>query len=195
MLSLQGNTAPYLQNAYVRIQSIFRKADSAWITHSRISRITLGQPAELVLAKRLCPVRRSRPHHPERLPPEHPRQLPLRIGQQLPRLLRSLPRPEIRRARSQLPPRLVSAHRPHSPARPRLARHRSARSHVSRWQRRPAGRDGSQASCLTRPTGFQPVGPTSTPPPDYCPRATEIAGANGEGSVVQMQNREAVRGL
>lgn len=26
MLSLQGNTAPYLQNAYVRIQSIFRKA-------------------------------------------------------------------------------------------------------------------------------------------------------------------------
>ncbi|MBA2269483.1 MAG: arginine--tRNA ligase [Chthoniobacterales bacterium] len=27
MLSLQGNTAPYLQNAYVRIQSIFRKAE------------------------------------------------------------------------------------------------------------------------------------------------------------------------
>jgi arginyl-tRNA synthetase len=26
MLSLQGNTAPYLQNAYVRIESIFRKA-------------------------------------------------------------------------------------------------------------------------------------------------------------------------
>ena len=29
MLSLQGNTAPYLQNAYVRIQSIFRKASPA----------------------------------------------------------------------------------------------------------------------------------------------------------------------
>src|SRR5881628_2537860 len=28
MLSLQGNTAPYLQNAYVRIRSIFRKADA-----------------------------------------------------------------------------------------------------------------------------------------------------------------------
>ena len=26
MLSFQGNTAPYLQNAYVRIRSIFRKA-------------------------------------------------------------------------------------------------------------------------------------------------------------------------
>ena len=25
MLSLQGNTAPYLQNAYVRVRSIFRK--------------------------------------------------------------------------------------------------------------------------------------------------------------------------
>jgi arginyl-tRNA synthetase len=29
MLALQGNTAPYLQNAYVRIQSIFRKAGAA----------------------------------------------------------------------------------------------------------------------------------------------------------------------
>ena len=27
MLALQGNTAPYLQNAYVRIRSIFRKAE------------------------------------------------------------------------------------------------------------------------------------------------------------------------
>src|SRR6201999_1693589 len=29
MLSFDGNTAPYLQNAYVRIQSIFRKAEGA----------------------------------------------------------------------------------------------------------------------------------------------------------------------
>ncbi len=28
MLSLHGNTAPYLQNAYVRIRSIFRKAEA-----------------------------------------------------------------------------------------------------------------------------------------------------------------------
>lgn len=53
MLSLHGNTAPYLQNAYVRIQSIFRKADSPPITDHR-SPITLEQPAELTLAKRLC---------------------------------------------------------------------------------------------------------------------------------------------
>src|SRR5438067_4113862 len=30
MLSFQGNTAPYLQNAYVRIRSIFRKLDAPW---------------------------------------------------------------------------------------------------------------------------------------------------------------------
>ncbi|MFV0338287.1 MAG: arginine--tRNA ligase [Chthoniobacterales bacterium] len=30
MLSFQGNTAPYLQNAYVRIRSIFRKLTTAW---------------------------------------------------------------------------------------------------------------------------------------------------------------------
>lgn len=50
MLSLHGNTAPYLQNAYVRIQSIFRKAGD--VTPS--SNISLGEPAEFVLAKRLC---------------------------------------------------------------------------------------------------------------------------------------------
>jgi arginyl-tRNA synthetase len=50
MLSFQGNTAPYLQNAYVRIQSIFRKASDA----APSANISLGEPAELILAKRLC---------------------------------------------------------------------------------------------------------------------------------------------
>lgn len=53
MLSFQGNTAPYLQNAYVRIQSIFRKADLLPLTCNN-SAITLSDPAELILAKRLC---------------------------------------------------------------------------------------------------------------------------------------------
>lgn len=65
MLSLHGNTAPYLQNAYVRIRSIFRKADvaaplgrgesrrrSAVATNS--VKLVLIDPAELDLAKRLC---------------------------------------------------------------------------------------------------------------------------------------------
>src|SRR5205809_6928691 len=51
MLSLQGNTAPYLQNAYVRIRSIFRKAGESAPT---IDELTLGSSAESTLAKRLC---------------------------------------------------------------------------------------------------------------------------------------------
>jgi len=51
MLSFQGNTAPYLQNAYVRIKSIFRKAGEQ---KGVAASIHLTEPAELVLAKRLC---------------------------------------------------------------------------------------------------------------------------------------------
>ncbi len=51
MLSLHGNTAPYLQNAYVRICSIFRKAGEA---ASKIDKLILTEPAEIDLAKRVC---------------------------------------------------------------------------------------------------------------------------------------------
>jgi arginyl-tRNA synthetase len=62
MLSLHGNTAPYLQNAYVRIQSIFRKdvatslRDASETGHRPVATtaIALFDPAELALAKRLC---------------------------------------------------------------------------------------------------------------------------------------------
>src|SRR6266446_3731600 len=50
MLSLRGNTAPYLQNAYVRIRSIFRKAGEA---APKIDELILSEPAELDLAKRV----------------------------------------------------------------------------------------------------------------------------------------------
>ena len=51
MLSLHGNTAPYLQNAYVRIRSIFRKAGES---APKIDKLILSEPAEINLAKRLC---------------------------------------------------------------------------------------------------------------------------------------------
>jgi len=51
MLSLQGNTAPYLQNAYVRIRSIFRKAGES---APKIEKLVLADSAEINLAKRLC---------------------------------------------------------------------------------------------------------------------------------------------
>jgi arginyl-tRNA synthetase len=49
MLSFQGNTAPYLQNAYVRIHSIFRKSDAVPAT----SFVRLDLPEERTLALRL----------------------------------------------------------------------------------------------------------------------------------------------
>jgi len=50
MLSFQGNTAPYLQNAYVRIRSIFRKLDGAFTAPAALA---LTEPAEQTLAKKL----------------------------------------------------------------------------------------------------------------------------------------------
>lgn len=49
MLSFDGNTAPYLLNAYVRIRSIFRKAQEAGITASQGS-FSLDTPEERALA-------------------------------------------------------------------------------------------------------------------------------------------------
>ena len=51
MLSLHGNTAPYLQNAYVRIRSIFRKAGNPPL---KIGKLIFADAAEINLAKRLC---------------------------------------------------------------------------------------------------------------------------------------------
>jgi arginyl-tRNA synthetase len=51
MLALQGNTAPYLQNAYVRIRSIFRKAEQP---PPKIDKLILSDEAEINLAKKVC---------------------------------------------------------------------------------------------------------------------------------------------
>ena len=51
MLALQGNTAPYLQNAYVRIRSIFRKAGEP---PPKAVNFVLNAAAEINLAKKLC---------------------------------------------------------------------------------------------------------------------------------------------
>ena len=52
MLALQGNTAPYLQYAYARIRSIFRKAQDAGFK-PEISEFKLAAPEEFALAKHL----------------------------------------------------------------------------------------------------------------------------------------------
>ena len=50
MLALQGNTAPYLQYAYTRIRSIFRKGETMDFSTAKIM---LSAPEELALAKHL----------------------------------------------------------------------------------------------------------------------------------------------
>ena len=73
MLSFDGNTAPYLQNAHVRVHGIFRKARSIGLDPTKIdhARIRLDTPHELSLAKHLLRlgevleivVRELKPHH------------------------------------------------------------------------------------------------------------------------------------
>ncbi|HEX4640347.1 MAG TPA: arginine--tRNA ligase [Chthoniobacterales bacterium] len=58
MLSFQGNTAPYLQNAYVRIRSIFRKSGEEFVAPERIS---LSAAEERNLALSLCQFAESVP--------------------------------------------------------------------------------------------------------------------------------------
>lgn len=50
MLSLSGDTAPYLQNSYVRVRSIFRKIDSQYVATQEL---TLKEEAEIHLARLL----------------------------------------------------------------------------------------------------------------------------------------------
>ena len=52
MLAFEGNTAPYLQNAFVRIRSIFRKGDVGPADVAPRA-ATIGDPAERILALRL----------------------------------------------------------------------------------------------------------------------------------------------
>ncbi len=53
MLALTGNTAPYLQYAYTRIKSIFRKSESPSSSLHPPSSLTLIAPEEIALAKHL----------------------------------------------------------------------------------------------------------------------------------------------
>ena len=53
MLALQGNTAPYLQYAYARIRSIFRKAQDLGDWQSAADTLHLAEPEELSLARHL----------------------------------------------------------------------------------------------------------------------------------------------
>ena len=84
LLSFQGNTAPYLQNAYVRIRSIFRRLDQSFDAPEFL---TLKLPEERVLAVRLLQFGEIVPLVLGGFSSESPRELPLRCGDRLSRLL------------------------------------------------------------------------------------------------------------
>lgn len=72
MLSLDGNTAPYLQYAHARVKSIFRRAAERGIRFDpQSARIALESPFELALAKQILRLpevlstvsRELKPHH------------------------------------------------------------------------------------------------------------------------------------
>lgn len=50
MLAFEGNTAAYLQYAYVRVRSIFRRGEVRPISEDDVAVVTVGQPEERVLA-------------------------------------------------------------------------------------------------------------------------------------------------
>ncbi|MED5586299.1 MAG: arginine--tRNA ligase [Verrucomicrobiota bacterium] len=52
MLALQGNTAPYMINAYVRTRSIFRKLDT--VPQYSLENIVISEDAERTMAMKLC---------------------------------------------------------------------------------------------------------------------------------------------
>ncbi len=54
MLSFDGNTAPYLQYAYTRIQSVFRKVDVSDEQAQNLQKLVLQEPAERLLALELA---------------------------------------------------------------------------------------------------------------------------------------------
>ena len=51
MLALQGNTAPYMLYAFVRVQGIYRKGGEGTSTHDSAVKFSLAEPQERILAK------------------------------------------------------------------------------------------------------------------------------------------------
>ena len=120
MLSLDGNTAPYLQYAYARIRSIFRRAGVAARPDAAIS---LADPAERALAFELVGFAGGgrRGGREPGVPPA--RRLPVPAGRRVQRVLRALPGAAGRRGRPGEPAGALRPDRPGAAAGAAPARH------------------------------------------------------------------------
>jgi arginyl-tRNA synthetase len=104
MLALEGNTSPYLQNAFVRIQSIFRKGgvDQSGLSSAALKVNEPARAGDALVSAPSCAGGGG-----QQLGAAPPVQLLVRAGGELPHVLRALPRAQ-RRARAEAePPRAV----------------------------------------------------------------------------------------
>ena len=110
MLAMDGNTAPYLQYAYARIQSIFRKADG---DRGAGAALHLDGKHELALAKHILRLGEIVDLVGPRAEAALPLHVPVRPCHALQRVLRELSRASERGAGALKPPRPVPPHCPH----------------------------------------------------------------------------------
>jgi hypothetical protein len=139
MLALHGNTAPYLQNAYVRIRSIFRKADPS--SPQRVfdrsggsrqrSAVTFGGADGTGFGKTPVSVRRGRAASAERFPAEHSGELFVRAGEQLSCFLRGVSGSESGGTSAFIATGVVRFDRTGTTTRAEIARDRGARKDVA----------------------------------------------------------------
>ena len=139
MLSFQGNTAPYLQNAYVRIQSIFRKAAEDF---SAPEKIVLAEDAEKSLAKRLCQFAEIVPTVLNDFRPNVLANYLFELANSFHAFYEACPVLKSEEPARSFPPRLMPDHRAHLAARPGVTWHRRARADVGRlnFRQRPRSR-------------------------------------------------------
>ena len=116
MLSFQGNTAPYLQYSYVRIRSIFRKAEEAGISSQR-SAISLAEPAELALAKKLFQFGEVLPQVLDDYRPNLLANYLYELASTFHSFFEACPVLKSEGAIARQPPRPLRRHRPHPPRR------------------------------------------------------------------------------
>ena len=92
MMAMNGNTATYLQYAYARIQSIFRKGGfTAEAIRDERPAIALSHPAERALGVRLLRLPEVLEFADSRAQAQYPDRLPVRPGQRVQHFLRGVP--------------------------------------------------------------------------------------------------------
>jgi arginyl-tRNA synthetase len=103
MLALQGNTAPYLLYAYVRIQGISRKGGIDFNQVGESAKILLEKDEELVLAKHLLQLESLINTVAEELMPNRLCQYLFELSQKFNQFLRSMSGFKSRRTSTNLP--------------------------------------------------------------------------------------------